>query len=1221
MTDVNQAVMSANRADPWVRALGGWRLWWETFARWVYDNQLLLLVFFGLLLLIPVGIWWWRNRPARKLAAAMGQKTAAAPPSLPKTVLSAPWERFVASLPREARRYATTFPHHLVLGDAGSGKSEVISRYTDWQGMARQFLPSLTDDPHNQVYLGSNVIVQEYSSALLSDSSEPARAAFNHLWRRLYRFREPRVVVVISADALQRGSADELRNFAQAVRGKLGLLTSLRRKVVRVTVVVSRCERIEGWTELSRLLGRHNLPVGFVLHGSAGVAEVSSRLAELERWLPLALTTLSSEEYLRLMRFFKGSESLELSLRQFLTALSEEDVLIDPPQLTRLLMTGTQASRALGNPFSLEEPLTLQREASGRRRRHLVVAGALSLIALGPMINTTWERGVAADETHVALKSYARDSSSEDLEAAAEALNRLETGTPPAWLCGGCYLNAETELRHAYTEIVREKLLLPTLRGHDHEGASVRTLYTLGVLYASRGSPLDLLLGEDATHFARVIRVPATHLAAYAHFSIEPWFGDVDLSGSRGAAEAMAEPMVVERWLESLVGAMLAPVMDPQALQDLKATGMVIEPTLLQLQEFTRTRRVSQLLGQLERPGLRLFLEQVAQEVEPDPWLEENYEQLLVLLEMINNSTIPTNMNPPTNFHDLLGALRQPPAVGKEGPTVYYFKLDQRSYSVRDVDWGTLIARSHNQQLIEAFVGEPRSRSWSSFFRDPAAYRSIELRSSRTGLVGGEGLVAGIYTSQAFQAEVKELLQNFDARLARYPVSELGRRQLTELIDEQSGRYAEDYSDAWRSFYNSFRLRPASVSGLLAVLEEMARPNSTFDIFLREVNLHTSVMAEANEKAEKATNSTGQLSPYLEQVATELADFTALHQLASRTTGKGPLDDYKALLEELSAELLRDADTAGDREAAEINFVSRLPPAGRLAYAILADAPDSFEKRVRVWLSSAGIRAPFDAVFMSPVEQLYGLGIRDVETQASFYWQQRLEPMTSRALTRFPFRRGASVEIAPSEIENLFGPEGEFWREFELWIQPVCERRGGRWRPRVRGITQVQLPPGVLTTTNSLEELRTRLWRDGEPRPLVLALKPLPLERPAGDGWQILSSHLRVGQSSVKGFNQQPSWRSIEVPWWTGEDAQVAVVVSKGPEQTVVLSLEEPGSQWGLLRLLELGTRGEGDVWTWRFEGQGGDLAPKTVEFGIRDDEWRVFSATGNPSLGWARSP
>ena len=130
------------------------------------ENRLWLAAVILAIILISVLLFFWRRkRKARKTAVAEAPKTLAAEaeeleperPAIPKSSLVVVWKSFLKGIPGKFRRSIMLYQPFVVLGDSGSGKSLLINNYTDWQGQARQFYPSHTQDPILQVYLGSRI--------------------------------------------------------------------------------------------------------------------------------------------------------------------------------------------------------------------------------------------------------------------------------------------------------------------------------------------------------------------------------------------------------------------------------------------------------------------------------------------------------------------------------------------------------------------------------------------------------------------------------------------------------------------------------------------------------------------------------------------------------------------------------------------------------------------------------------------------------------------------------------------------------------------------------------------------------------------------------------------------------------------------------------------------------------------------------------------------------
>ena len=202
-------------ASPFLKKFLGLEIW----PYWV--------AILGLAALVVLLVFLIKRRRAKKVEPPL-EETKEKP--FPSSTLLTIWKEFLLQIPKEFRRSIMMYEPFVVLGESGVGKSSLIDACTDWQGQARQFYPSYTTNPLLQIYLGSQVVVQEIPSALLNDSSKPVLSALRRLWKPLFRKKEPTVVVALDASSFQTDTIESLKRHAQMIRGKINIISRLRRK-------------------------------------------------------------------------------------------------------------------------------------------------------------------------------------------------------------------------------------------------------------------------------------------------------------------------------------------------------------------------------------------------------------------------------------------------------------------------------------------------------------------------------------------------------------------------------------------------------------------------------------------------------------------------------------------------------------------------------------------------------------------------------------------------------------------------------------------------------------------------------------------------------------------------------------------------------------------------------------------------------------------------------
>ena len=150
--------------------------WLHDAWAWAGQHLGLVLLVLGLLLAVAgavVLVLWLRNRQSQVVGA---------PKPMTASRLVQIRQRFLAGLPWLNRAAVRDLPTVVVLGPAASGKTKLISLDVDWRRQAHQFLPSFTDEPLLQIYLGPDSVVEEVSAPLLEDDSPMARRALRKLW-------------------------------------------------------------------------------------------------------------------------------------------------------------------------------------------------------------------------------------------------------------------------------------------------------------------------------------------------------------------------------------------------------------------------------------------------------------------------------------------------------------------------------------------------------------------------------------------------------------------------------------------------------------------------------------------------------------------------------------------------------------------------------------------------------------------------------------------------------------------------------------------------------------------------------------------------------------------------------------------------------------------------------------------------------------------------------
>ena len=114
---------------------------------------------------------------------------------------------------------------------------------------------------------------------------------------------------------------------------------------------------------------------------------------------------------------------------------------------------------------------------------------------------------------------------------------------------------------------------------------------------------------------------------------------------------------------------------------------------------------------------------------------------------------------------------------------------------------------------------------------------------------------------------------------------------------------------------------------------------------------------------------------------------------------------------------------------------------------MLAGVPDEQRKALRPLL-------------VRPLLQTYTAVIQPAERELNKTWlAQVVDPFNRKLAIKYPFAADASIEAAPAEIAQMFGPQGAIANYVESTMGPLVVRRGGTIVPRTWGDLGIRIQP------------------------------------------------------------------------------------------------------------------------------------------------------------------
>lgn len=1183
----------------------------------------------ALVLLFLLVRWLFRRKRAKAAAAAPAAAGSGATPQRLMRI----WREFLRQIPREFRRAVLHYQPFVVLGESGAGKTQLIDQYTDWKGQAAQFFPSYAADPTLQIYLGSKALIQEMPAPLLRDTSRSARAALLRLWRTTFRERDPVAVVAVNAGALRNMSPAELRMQAQMIRGKINVISQLRKRPVKTRIVLTHMDLVEGYLAFSQFLEKQNIPLRLEI-GPDGSTEAC--LEPYEKYLSLALTTLQAKAYLKALTFLTKAPQTLAYLQILIKTLRETDPLSFEPEIAEIYMTSNTA----GGPSSISNPLGSSwagaaRRGWTRRARHHAAAAAVGLVgfvylALGYGIERReWQR--AAD----LVARFEAAGEAQDASVFEDHLAGIErrAATWPRRLFPSFFDGPAEEIKERYAAAMRRHHLLPALdrvagAPNPHEAA----LYLLGLICAARGTQLGEYVVAHRVEWSRALGIPDHMVRAYVECSARPYAEPIQVRTlpvdrrPTGQAE-------LELWLAFLLeleDAFEATQLSPSQLASLQDSATRLFDSLARAGRHDASRAVYGLLNWTLIGGRDQFGTYLEETRTPE-WILKNARRLEGLLEMIRSASLAVDSLRDVELGELLYRIEGAGLTTKESD-VFSFELSNRSFVFPARRWAEIVERARLRVMVREFISLRRDERESIFFSKHASYPDIRMQPATSGdfLFAGRGTIAGRCTRAAFEKEVRPVLEAFGPFLERLNADADVKSQLAAFVLQEADRYAVEYEKQCAAYFDAWTVKADSLASAMIVLDRMRQPASLFKQLLETIADNTR-LGEVG-------------SYYLRPMGERLAKYEPLNRLILVEKGGFPeLDKYAALLERLRADL---AGTPFDDEGKKLREPEKgegaalasttatgaaqapapapkprpdeaprgleddLTAAGKVSLAILRESRDSYLRAVSAWLDSAGISARWRKPFLEPVLAVHQLGLADMEAAVKKGWETRAWPIAAPLLTRFPFNRAAIRDVTPLELEEAIHPTtGTFWRVFRAAIGPACVEERGQWRPLPALETGFAWPPKMFEIVNRLSRLAETLWeKNGQPRPIELAAQNHPLPKALPGKRAIVLAYLGTGKASAFAFNQKPTWQPLVWEWWTPQVAQVGLEIGEpDDEQRATRAIVEAEALWSFLRLLHKAQVLERNVWTWTLPRGDIDYPAPAVRFALRENPWDLF--------------
>lgn len=1132
-------------------------------------------------------------------------------------VLLKDWKAFLQGIPGVLRRSVYQFTPIIVFGDTGSGKSALIDTFSDWQRQARQYPGAAYNGENLDIYLGTQTLTLEFPSRLLMMPTQWVRRAMVRALGPLLRRCEPVVVVALSVKSLREKSPDYLLELAESIRGKLDVLAGIRGRPVTVRLALTHSDSVDGFYAWSQFSRNSHIASSLALNPQEP-NETLAAAGEMHRYFPLALTSLSADDYLQFILFTERFPEALAPLGDFLKAMFAESPMSETPLAQGIYLTAQSEKLPGGNPLLCAQPDSSQFNPI-RKHQYAALALATTLVActvgLYQHERDHWlEAQTATDEYHpLAHRQTERALRQTILDYTNQDRKRLIS-----MLGLGFFDDGRKQVRQQFIEEVRRSLLLPEIaRAGGGQQPLGRTVYLLGLLYSTNTNELGKLVASRISDWSRVTEISEDLIESYVGRSHDLYEGDVDVVLPKNVhASAVYE---LAPWVGFLRGTELLMARLPMDDIGLAQLQKQAEHLTVQLQ---RVRNQSAALAVYDALLRDVGTESIsslgtyADHLEVTRAIEKMSTPLEALMRVVSEADLSLPVDQSMSLRALCAALGVAIETKEQEKSILGFDFGTgQTWTVELEQWHGMVHKSKLRKMVSAFLHHDRLGLHEAFFPEGKAelFKPVLMNpyGAPVAEFTGDAILDGIYTRSAFAAEVLPSVMQMSDLLTMLDFDPELAGSLRTFLHRKVYDYAEDYGQQLADFYSDFGFQARSSQAVQIVLAQMLDPVSPFEDFLSAV--------KRNASFDFGSETPELLEPMLE-LASEYEPFM---QILKETEDGGDLKRYRAILTQLRRALGGAASAeAGAAEAVEPagdepGIRQLLSPAGQISLDILQGVSGNYLELVDEWISSVQLSGPLAKPFREPVLLLYQVGLRDIERTIADQWARRIAIPMEEHLAKFPFNRSAQADITAGELTAFFHPvRGLFNQSFTRLFEPVLRKDKGRYQVRRSKLGQPRIAADVLASINRVARMSRTLWdKEGNPRPLKVAVKPrlfgAMVEGLAGHTRQALTLvYLSSGQTALFNFNQKPSLKALELDWTRLTTAQVGIQLTNKTtgEHQYPGAVIAQDSHWSFFRLLTKGTSEE-LAWSWSFgDAQQGQEVQLPVTFELDEDPWDLFT-------------
>jgi len=1104
------------------------------------------------------------------------------------------WKSFLRQIPPSLRTSVQSYPRHfIVLGDNSSGKSQFIQKYTEREQAFYALKSNHLSEPGIQFSIGPKSVIQELSWNLIEDRSLKVRKQLVKLWQRLCSKREAVVVLVFNFSIFEKYDAKRIHYTVMQLLNTIVTLSEVVKKPIPVRIAFTHCDKINGYQEFSQFLHRQGKSLDVDLTSYSAEHTLKEMFKSYEKYISLSLVHSSSENYLKILEFFRTFPRFFSSIDQFLYTFKlipqERNALIYESLIFTSQAEGDQSSY----PFKGASPShSFLRTHYQHHKHQLVCCGiiALGLVYFGTkFIREKLEVKQLSEE--IAELEFNRPLNSlATILPSMEVLNKKRPYDPFMLYLPSFFRPAYSNLSQRFMLFSQAYVLAPVFRQTFLDQRSeVKNGLLLGLMSATKNNRLGHLLLEHSKECATAIQLPEHFLRLSIHLQSGFSKNPVDLK--HFYLNYLPTPLAnYEPWtnfIEQLHRLAEKPYVGEEEIEGVQQEAATLLTALNQVKQYPLIDHVSKCLEEEGPLETRQIFSRQAQVIN---WLKESEQGWRDLLALIGQSPLKFSFSSEVGLSSFLDLLLPKETKNQS----FSFTVDNQPYEFESSAWHQVIITQKIKQAVQKYISDNSNSKSKILFRSTPDFFNLEFAYLEDDFpkMAEKKSIPGAYTHAAYKKNIfplaGKLAKIIDSNLVDFET----KNQLNKFVSKEIDCYVKDYKKHYEEVFNLFGIHPNSLEEAKNVLARMSEPLSHFPYLL--FNLKTNLRIPTS-------------SVHCLQSMNHLSEFQFLDSLLSDDMNEpAQLSKYQEILNRMLGDLNKKKKLYSEPAEDLPVLQNHLSPVAKMSFEIITQQPTSYLSQANQWLQEANIPYKYHDFFLQPILQVHEIGLKELKTSIEHVWKTTYQPQVAALFSKFPFNQSASQSATLEEITRLVHPQQRMWQDIHQLISPVSLKKNGQWTALYPEM--LNLDPQLYQAVNQLSRLSGTLWDTaGKPQPLEMKVRTVPFKNHPTNNKFIILNYLISGNESLFNINQTPSHETLKVHWWNPDSSRVGIEeYDPLTKKTAYCEQKVENCLWSFHQLLNKAAQKDAHFWTWQLPTNS-NAVQQQVAIHFENNPWDLF--------------